>query len=104
MTALNSKPKRKSKPDLDALEQKAQECQLAMNRNSGLEHFELFRSRYAAVLHQVARLRPLSVYELSCCGLRHSDAVEVASVTGGARTDKGENCRTIHPKLKGATP
>lgn len=80
---------------LKELEKRVAELLAIMERLSGLPGFERSRNRYAGALHEVARHRPLSVYELMHCGIDYPEAVRVANATGGERTDvkKGSQCQ-----------
>lgn len=71
----------------DQLEARAEELQGICHRLSGHPSFERARVRYAGALLEVARHRPLSVFELQHCGMDYVEAVRVANATGGERTD-----------------
>lgn len=79
------------------LEKRADELKGICNRLSGHYSYEKARMRYAGVLLEIQRHRPLSVYELMNCGVDYPEAVRVANATGGARTDvpnKEKTCQT----------
>ena len=85
---------------LAKLEEAARACQLAMHNASGQPEYEERRNRYRNALYLIREHRPLDVFELMNCGLSYRQAVLHASLTGGARTDLGEECRTIHHTLR----
>lgn len=82
---------------LEQLEQRAAELKGIVHRLSGHPSFTRACMRYAGCLLEVARHRPLSVFELMHCGMDYPEAVRVANATGGLRTDvanKEELCQT----------
>jgi hypothetical protein len=84
-------------PTQQDLEKRAAELQGICERLSGHSSFEKARIRYAGALLELARHRPLSVYELEHCGMDYPEAVRVANATGGERTDvskKEKACQT----------
>jgi len=69
------------------LEKRATELAGICHRLSGHASYERARMRYAGALLEVARHRPLSVFELTHCGMDYAEAVRVANATKGRRDD-----------------
>lgn len=74
-------------PTKAELENRATELAGICHRLSGHPSYERARMRYAGALLELARHRPLSVFELTHCGMDYAEAVRVANATGGERDD-----------------
>ncbi len=84
---------------LEKLEDAAKVANLAMHKATGQAEWLECLLRYENAIRLIAYERPLDVFELMHLGYGYETSVVVASLTGGGRTDLGEECRTIHPDL-----